>query len=103
MNEETKELLEELARCALHLEVASGESLENAVRRAPSLLRKAVDEIKDVLSENARFATENDALGARIRFYKKQVEWLTGEVDRVIGEYEEKLQDLREICDEKSA
>lgn len=103
MSEETKELLEELARCALHLEVASGESLKNAVRRAPSLLRKSVDEIKDILSENARFATENDALGAKIGFYKKQVEWLTGEVELLISKYEEELQDLREICDEKSA
>lgn len=102
MNEETKELLEELARCALHLEVASGESLENAVRRAPSLLRKAVDEIRDILSENARFATENDALGAKIGFYERQSQWLTDEIDRIVSEYEEKLQDLREICDEKS-
>ena len=101
MNEKTKELIGELENCAVGIGGGSGESFSRAVEIAPLLLRKAVDEIKDVLSENARFATENDALGAKIGFYKRQVEWLTGEVDRVIGEYEEKLQDLREICDEK--
>lgn len=43
--------------------------------------------------------TEYETLGARIGFYKRQSEWLTGEVDRVISEYEKKLQDLREICE----
>lgn len=99
MSEKSEELIRELENCAVSIGGGSGESFSRAVEIAPSLLRKAVDEIKDILSENARFATENDALGARIGFYKRQAEWLTGEVDRVISEYEERLQDMREICE----
>ena len=99
MSEKSEELIRELENCAVSIGGGSGEPFSRAVEIAPLLLRKAVDEIKDILSENARFATENDALGAKIKFYKRQSEWLTGEVDRVISEYEEELQDLREICE----
>ena len=99
MSEKSEELIRELENCAVSIGGGSGESFSRAVEIAPLLLRKAVDEIKNILLENARFATENDALGAKIGFYKRQAEWLTGEVDRVIGEYEEKLRDLREICE----
>ena len=101
MSEKSEELIRELENCAVSIGGGSGESFSRAVEIAPLLLRKAVDEIKDILSENARFATENDALGARIRFYKRQMEWLNGAVDCVIREYEHDLKDLREICDEK--
>lgn len=99
MSEKSEELIRELENCAVSIGGGSGESFSRAVEIAPLLLRKAVNEIKDILSENARFETENDALGAKIKFYKRQSEWLTGEVDRVISEYEEELQDLREICE----
>ena len=102
MNEQLKELIEELENCAEGIAIGRGESFSRAVEIAPLLLRKTVDEIKAIFSENARFATENDALGAKIGFYKRQSQWLTDEIDRIVCEYEEKLQDLRKICDEKS-
>lgn len=99
MSEKSEELIRELENCAVSIGGGSGESFSRAVEIAPLLLRKAVDEIKDILSENAMLTTEYETLGARIGFYKRQSEWLTGEVDRVISEYEKKLQDLREICE----
>lgn len=101
MKEKTKELINALEACAADIGGGSGEPFNRSVENAPLLLRQAVDEIKDVLEENAMIVTENDILGARIRFYKRQMEWLNGAVDCVIREYEHDLKDLREICDEK--
>lgn len=99
ISEKSEELIRELENCAVSIGGGSGESFSRAVEIAPLLLRKAVDEIKNILLENAMLTTEYETLGARIGFYKRQSEWLTGEVDHVISEYEKKLQDLREICE----
>lgn len=103
MNEELKNFIKELEDCAVSIGGASCESFNESVERAPLLLGKAAETIRNCISECVERETENGVLCARIGFYKKQVEWLTGEVYFLISKYEEELHDLREICDEKSA
>lgn len=99
MSEKSEELIKELEDCAVSIGGASCESFNESVERAPLLLGKAAEMIRSCVSECVERETENGVLCARIGFYKKQVEWLTGEVYFLISKYEEELQDLREICE----
>lgn len=102
MNEDLKNFIKELEDCAVSIGGASCESFNKSVERAPLLLGKAAETIRNCVSECVERETENSVLCARIGFYKRQTAWLTDEIDRLVSEYEEKLQDLREVCDEKS-
>ena len=99
MTEKSEELIKELEDCAVSIGGASCESFNESVERAPLLLGKAAEMVRSCVSECVERETENGVLCARIGFYKKQVEWLTGEVYFLISKYEEELQDLREICE----
>lgn len=101
MNEDLKNFIKELEDCAVSIGGASCESFNESVERAPLLLGKAAEMIRSCVSECVKRETENDVLCARIGFYKKQIEWLTDEVDRTINKYEEKLKDLREIYNDE--
>ena len=99
MNGELKNFIKELEGCAVSIGGASSGSFNESVERAPLLLEKAAETIRNCISECVERETENGVLCARIGFYKKQVEWLTGEVYFLISKYEEELHDLREICE----
>lgn len=87
MNEQLKELIEELENCAEGIAIGRGESFSRAVEIAPLLLRKTVDKIKDILSENASIVATNYKLSEDVKVYKWMAEWRAGEIDRIIEEY----------------